>query len=331
MKRLDGKLKRILEGHYIPDDFIIADAKDADMGFATCAPGPVFSKEGKPTQRLKSLGDYFQQIRDIMAADLPDIMLLSLSSFARLSQEGLFSRSDITPAIRCNDSTDIWNNRHASYPSAPSRPFRSVNLDMVRTLGVQLGLYSMTMVNDVEHDLATLTAYRNFREEAASKGISHFLEVFNPNIATGLSGRQLGEFINDAIIRALASAAGPERPRFLKIVYNGARALEELVNYDDQLVVGILGGSSGTAADTFHLVHLAERHGARVALFGRKINLAESPLDILRLMRQVIEADLTPAEAVKAYHDALAKKGIVPHRSLAEDSTVTDPVIAADL
>ena len=57
---------------------------------------------------------------------------------------------------------------------------------------------------------------------------------------------------------------------------NGAKALEELASYDPQLVVGVLGGGAGTTRDTFELLFQAEKYGARVALFGRKINLAES-------------------------------------------------------
>jgi len=35
------------------------------------------------------------------------------------------------------------------------------------------------------------------------------------------------------------------------------------------------------------------------------------------------------AEAVKAYHDALAKKKIKPDRDLTADQAVTDPVLEA--
>jgi len=37
------------------------------------------------------------------------------------------------------------------------------------------------------------------------------------------------------------------------------------------LVVGLLGGSSGTTRDTFELLSQGEKAGARVALFGRKL------------------------------------------------------------
>ena len=42
-RRLDRKLRRITAGDYSPDDFVIADAKDADMAWgrdrAGAAPG----------------------------------------------------------------------------------------------------------------------------------------------------------------------------------------------------------------------------------------------------------------------------------------------------
>ena len=331
MKRLDSKLENILSGKYQPTDFIIADAKDGDVGFATTAPGPELGPDGKPTGKLKTLNQYLDQIRAIVKEELADIMLMSISTFDRLSAEGLFKDSGTTPAMRFNDSTDIWNNRNAEYLKKASRPFRTVRLERAKEAGAKLGLYSMTFTNDVDRDVATMAAYREFRGELAEHGLDHFLEVFNPNVATGFSVEETGAFVNDAIVHALVCMSMAERPRFLKIQYNGARALDELVSYDDRIVVGILGGSSGTTADTFNLVHLAEKYGARVALFGRKINLAESPLDILHLMRQVVEANLTPAEAVKEYHNALGKKGLAGKRDLEDDLQVTDPVIAADL
>ena len=96
------------------------------------------------------------------------------------------------------------------------------------------------------------------------------------------------------------------------MAYNGPDALAELAGHDPSLVVGVLGGSAGTTRDTFELLHQAERHGARVALFGRKIQRAESQLDLVSLMRPVLRGELSPADAVRAYHDALAKAEIAP-------------------
>jgi hypothetical protein len=109
------------------------------------------------------------------------------------------------------------------------------------------------------------------------------------------------------------------RPLFLKIPYNGPRALEELVAYDPHLVVGILGGSAGTTLDAFQLIHDAKRYGARVALYGRKINLSEHPLAFIAYLRRIVDGEITPVEAVKAYHGELKKAGLKPQRTLAKD------------
>jgi hypothetical protein len=234
----------------------------------------------------------------------------------------------MTLAVRGNDSTDVWNSRGGRYPALPSRPFRTADLAAVRPF-CDLVLYSVTFNNELDYDLATLEAYDRFRREAAALGIRHFLEAFNPNAPAGLAGGQVGAFVNDSITRALAGVTGAQRPLFLKVAYNGPDALAELAGYDSSLVVGILGGSAGTARDTFELLRQAERYGARVALFGRKIQRAESQLDLVGLMRPVLRGELSPADAVRVYHDALAKAEIAPHRELKADLEVTDPVLRA--
>lgn len=326
-RSLQAKLRRIAEGRYTPDDFIIADAKDGDMGFGLTAPGPERAADGTATGRLKTREDYLAQIESIVAEAIVDVMLLSVSNYEILAARGVFAGSPVTPAIRANDATDIWTMRHGAHRSVPSRPFRSADVGAVRLLGCDLGLYSMTFVNDLESDLRTVEAYRAFRREAVPAGLNHFLEVFNPNVDTGIDAANIGPFVNDCIVRSLAGLASRERPLFLKIAFNGAAAMEELCRYDDKLVVGVLGGSAGTTRDTFELLRQSSGHGARVALFGRKINLAESPLDIVRLMRRVVSRELAPAEAVRAYHDALQKAGIRPIRDLETDLEVTESVL----
>ena len=80
-----------------------------------------------------------------------------------------------------------------------------------------------------------------------------------------------------------------------------------MARFDSELIVGVLGGGAGTTRDTFELVNQAERYGARLALFGRKINLAEAPLQLIVLMRRVADGELGPEEAVRAYHGELQK------------------------
>ncbi len=121
----------------------------------------------------------------------------------------------------------------------------------------------------------------------------------------------------------LAGVTSVGRPLFLKIPYNGPGPLEELVSYDPSLIVGILGGSAGTTLDAFQLIHDARKHGAWVALFGRKINLSEHPLTFIRHLRHIVDQELSPREAVRSYHSALAKIGLHPHRSLDSDLQLT--------
>jgi hypothetical protein len=267
-------------------------------------------------------------MRTLVLHDVLDVLLTSASNGERLARDGALDE-EVTLAVRANDSTDIWNQRGGIFPSQPSRPFRSAHLPSIAPF-CDLVLYSVTFNNDVDRDLATLAAYAAFRREAADLGIRHFLEVFNPNSPVDLRPDQTPAFVNDSIVRALAGVTSDERPVFLKVAYNGAAALGELVEHDPSLTVGILGGSSGTTRDTFELLTRAEQHGARVALFGRKIQRAESQVDLVRLMRPVLRRELTPEQAVQAYHESLAKAEIAPQRSLAEDLELTDPVLRAE-
>jgi hypothetical protein len=308
---------------------VIADAKDADMAFGVTAPGPrVAGSDGAGPGRYRTRTEYLDATRALVAHGVLDIVLTSASNGERLAADGSLDE-DVTLAVRANDTTDIWNSRGGSYPTRPSRPFRTVELEAIRPF-CDLVLYSVTFNNDLDHDLATLEAYREFRRDAAEVGIRHFLEVFNPNAPVDLAPDQIGAFVNDHIVRTLAGVTSAHRPLFLKMAYNGGDALAELVEHDPSIVVGILGGSAGTTRDTFELLHRAQRHGGRVALFGRKIQRAESQLDLVGLMRPVLRGELTPQDGVRAYHDALAKAEITPHRPLADDLQLTEPVLRSE-
>jgi len=323
-KTLDAKLAAIRSGDYKPVDFIIADAKDGDIGFGAAAPGPDRETPG----RFKPRAFHLDAIREMTRSELVDVMLMSASTAERLADDGLFKKSAVTPAVRLNDTTDIWSARGGRYKEAPSRHHRTADVAKAREV-VDLGLYSVTFSNQVDIDAENAEAYSLFRAEAAEHRMRHFLEVFNPAFDIRLAEEaDIGAFINDNIVRTLAGVMSADFPLFLKLQYNGARAMEELSAYDPgHLVVGILGGSKGTTRDTFELISQAERHGARVALFGRKINLAEEPVELVRFMRAVVERELRPEEAVKAYHDGLKKRRIKPTLALAEDREISDPVL----
>src|ERR1051325_4130025 len=130
MKRLDQKLARIRAGKYKPTDFIIADAKDGDMGPSLTSSGPHRAKDGSWT-RHRTRAEFLDQIRAIVRQDVLDIMLMSASNLEILNQEKLFQKSAVQPAIRANDTTDIWRMRGAAYHHTASIPFRSANLTRV--------------------------------------------------------------------------------------------------------------------------------------------------------------------------------------------------------
>ena len=357
IRSLDCKLAAIRAAPQTTKEFILADAKDADMAFGVRAPGPrsYLARHGaRPAQfspevwtrdeyGYRNLPEFLDIIREVTHQGLVDVLLMSAYVNEQLTiKEGLFKNSAITPAVRANDTTDVWAVRHGCYTREPSQPFRSAHIDHIqcgqlecdRTTddfpGANLGLYSMTFVNEIDQDREALLWYKAFREEAERKKFRHFLEIFDPNVNSGIPSEKLGEFINDNIIRTLAGVPEAGRPDFLKIVYHGSKAMEELAQYDPNLVVGILGGGAGTTYDAFKLIHDAQKYGARVALYGRKINNAEHQLAFIEMLRLITDGKIAPEEAVRAYHGVLQGKGIKPHRSLEEDLKTTDQAMSYD-
>lgn len=356
-KSLDTKLAEV-KANQSSRSFIIADAKDADMAFGVRAPGPRSYLAGRGERPAKfspevwsrgeygyrNLPEFLDIIREVTHQGLVDIMLMSAYVTEQLAiKEGLFNNSHVTPAARANDTTDVWAVRHGAYTREASQPFRSASIDHIQCgeiecerdggsnfPGANLGLYSITFVNELDQDREALLWYKQFREEAEQKNFRHFLEIFDPNVSSGIAPEKLGEFINDNILRTLAGVPQSGRPVFLKIVYHGPKAMEELAQYDPNLVVGILGGSAGTTYDAFRLIHDAQKYGARVALFGRKINNAEHQLAFIEMLRLITDGKISPEEAVRAYHGVLQAKNIKPKLSLEQDLQLTDQAMSYD-
>ena len=121
--------------------------------------------------------------------------------------------------------------------------------------------------------------------------------------------------IRDGVVRLRCGAAepagadrGPGRRR--------RRGIDVRARDDDpvQLARGIAGHEAGRDV---------AGHGARVALFGRKINLSEQPLAFIAFLRRVVDDEISPKDAVKAYHDVLRQSGIKPQRHLQQDQQLT--------
>lgn len=324
--RLEQKLKKI---HANPSgkEFILADAKDADMCWGVPSPGRVGT--GK-AERFRTMPEFLEQIRQIVEQGVVDILLGSVSTMSLLAhREKLFAKSNVTPAIRANDTTDVWCPRGGKYREHPSLSFATTYIEeaqhgsvVAKKTGkpvVNLGLYSLTFNNQPLIDREALVAFKEFRADARRKGFQYFLEVFAPNVESGIPPEEIPFFVNDHICRMLAAVSLDDRPLFLKVPYFSPRALEELVAYDPRTIVGVMGGSSGTTLDAFELLADAQKYGARVALFGRKIKDAEDPLAFIAFMRRIVDGEIKPIEAVKAYHAELKRQKITSRRTLAED------------
>jgi len=258
-------------------------------------------------------------------------MLMSVSGAERLVNDEVFKNSSVTPAVRLNDTSDIWGPRGSKYKIHPAQNFRSARIDKVIPL-VDLGLYSITFSNDLKSDLASLNEFHSFLDNISGKNLRYFLEVFNPQIDIGIDKENLPGYVNDSIVRSLAGLTKEDSPLFLKIPFNGPKAMEELCQYDPgNLIVGVLGGGIGTTRDTFELIRQSEKYGARVALFGRKILFAEVPKLIVTMMRAVVQGEMSTDEAVKMYHSQITEMGISPKLSLEDDLKITDPVLLNDI
>src|SRR6266566_6653513 len=154
-KSLNIKLARIHADPPGRKDFILADAKDADMALSIGAPGKSPEAHGGEL-RYRSLPEFRDIIEQIVDQKMIDIMLMSASTNELLTiQKRIFDNSPVTPAARANDTTDIHIVRGARYPAQPSLPFPTAPLHPIpwgragvppgeRRLGADLGLYSIT-------------------------------------------------------------------------------------------------------------------------------------------------------------------------------------------
>src|SRR5580700_7147660 len=146
MKSLDTKLAAIKASRGARD-FIIADAKDADMAFGVRAPGPrsYLAARGAHPARFspevwnreefgyRNLPEFLDIIREITRQGAIDIMLMSAYVNEQLTiKEGLFRDSHVTPAARANDTTDVWAVRHGCYTREPVQTFRSASIDHIQ-------------------------------------------------------------------------------------------------------------------------------------------------------------------------------------------------------
>ena len=201
-KSLDRKLAAIHADPSGAKDFILADAKDADMAFgigapanrpkripaksacarspniarrfATCPPGP---------RRHRAHVGQHQRSADTSASGC------SITAISRPPA------GPTTPATYSSFAVGIISSRRpgpsARRRSTTSNAATSIAKPPERIRGANLGLYSVTFNNRLDDDLRTLEEYRAFRIEAEAKGFRHFLEVFDPNAPHDLRPEQV--------------------------------------------------------------------------------------------------------------------------------------------
>ena len=142
-KSLDTKLTDIRTNPH-SNAFIIAYAADPDMSWGVAT----FDSDS-------SIQDYCEGLAELVEGANIDVLLTSVSSMDILAREKrLFGTSSVTPAVRANDTTDLWAARGAQYTTLPSRPFATTTIEEAQygtllpapdqTPDVNLGLYSVT-------------------------------------------------------------------------------------------------------------------------------------------------------------------------------------------
>lgn len=282
-------------------------------------PGPDGLRD-RLRRRPRRRPDFLRLCRDLARDGAIDGCLLTPADAETLAvDERFFADVPVTPLVRVNAETCIWSPRHGAYRQTPSRPFQTVGVRDVgfcreqicraQDFNVRLGLYSITLNNDVDHDLRTLEAYLTFAHELGrTPGFDHFLEVFLPNIAQhGLSEEQVGEYVADSIVRTMSWLRRSERPLFIKTAYTTAAVWRELCAFDPTLIIGALGGPRTDARGTLELAHNVIANGGRIILFGRAVFEEDDPLLIARALRQVLDGQ--DPVAAHEWHQAELRRG----------------------
>lgn len=274
----------------------------------------------RPQRVWRTRPDFLELCRELSRDGAIDGCLLTPADAETLAvDERFFADLPVTPIVRTNAETQIWSPRHGTYRQSQSRPFLTVpvpdagfcreRICRAQDFNVRLGLYSITLNNDVEADARTLEAYLTFAHELGrTTGFAHFLEVFLPNLPQhGLSTEQVGEYVADTIVRTMSYLRAPERPVFIKTAYTSARLWRELCAFDPSLIIGAMGGARTDARGTLQLAHDVVANGGQVILFGRAVFEEDDPVLIARALRRVLDGQ-DPVTAHEWYQAELRRR-----------------------
>ena len=272
-----------------------------------------------PRPHYRTRPEFLQLQRDLVADGSIDGLLMTPADAEVLAvEESIFDGTPVTPLVRMNAETAIWSPRYGAYQSQHSRPFQTVFPDDAQAYceslvapalecRVSLGLYSITLNNDVVADERMLNAYIQFAHTVGEmQGFDHILEVFLPNIKLpGLDNEKRGMYVADSIVRTMNYLRKHQRPRFIKTAYTTAKVWNELTQFDPSLIIGALGGPRENARKTLQLANNVIQNGGHAILFGRTIFGEESPVGIARALRIVLDELMSPEEAHSMYQQSL--------------------------
>jgi len=276
--------------------------------------------EKEPEPHYRTRPEFLQLQREIVEDAYIDALLMTPADAEVLAlDEHIFDSSPVTPIVRMNSETAIWNPRHGRYRQNLSEPFRTVfSQDMknycellvapAMECHVRLGLYSITLNNEVSADRQMLNEYIQFAHEIGEiSTFHHILEVFLPNIRIpGMDEEKSGQYVADSIVRTMSYLREHQKPLFIKTAYTKPETWQELTKFDPSLVIGALGGPRKNALDTLILARDVIKYGGKVILFGRKVFGEENPLLIAKALRAVLDGEITPEEAHAEYQASIS-------------------------
>jgi hypothetical protein len=274
--------------------------------------------ERTPRPHHRTRPEFLQLLREMTADGFIDGLLMTPADAEVLAlQEKIFDHSPVTPCVRMNAETGIWSPRHGQYRSQFSLPFQTVPLNdaayceelagAVTACHVRIGLYSITLNNDVDHDERTLNAYLQFAKAVGRMShFNHFLEVFLPNVnRKGLSDEQCGAYAADSIARTMSYLRQRERPLWIKTEYTTPEIWRQLCEFDPTLIIGALGGPRHSPRRSLQLAHDVISNGGKVILFGRTVFEEDNPRLIAQALRSVLDRAQSVEDAHAEYQRAL--------------------------
>ena len=221
-KSLDRKLAAIHADPSGAKDFILADAKDADMAFGIGAAGQSPEMHAGEV-RFRTLAEYREQIRQIVRQGWSTSCSCrpaptTCSRFRSGCSTTATSRrppGPTTPATCSSFAAErISRSRRGRSARRRSTTFNAATSIASRPSDRAAPTWACTASRSTTGSTTTCAAleeYRAFRIEAERKGFRHFLEVFDPNAPHGLTAGEVAA-VHQRLDRPHAGRRGPGRP-----------------------------------------------------------------------------------------------------------------------